>query len=150
MIKPARKISPWWWVAGGCAALLVLTIAAGVVTAILGWHTLVARFQAGDFSCLPSDLPRYPGATFAGQSYDLNANSTPGNYCEMKYRTSDSPDTVLGIYYAKLNGGNWEVVSNEGRPEIDFQNTKNQRKHGSVMVAARDGYTEITVDYYSP
>jgi len=148
--RPVRRISPWWWVAGGCAALLVLTIAAGVVVAILGWHSLVERFQAGGFSCLPSDFPKYPGATYAGQSYDLNANTTPGNFCEMKYRTSDNPDTVLGIYYARINSGHWEVVSNEGRPEIDFQNTQNHRKHGSVKVAAGDAYTEITVDYYSP
>ena len=152
MSTPARRISPWWWVAGGCVALLVLTIAAGVVVAIVGWHALVGRFTTGGFSCLPADFPTYPGATFAGQTYDLNANTTPGNFCEMKYSTNDPSDTVLDVYASRLNSGNWEVVpTTPVTPgEIDFQNKKNSRKHGSIVVDGSGGHTGITVDYYSP
>jgi len=146
---PARRISPWWWVAGGCAALLLLTIAAGTVVAILGWHAVVARFQAGGFSCLPSDFPKYPGASYAVEQYDLNANTTPGNFCEMGYRTNDSTDSAQTFYLDQLNSGPWEVTSGTGA-QIVFEATKNHRKHGTVDVAVKDGYTEITIDYYSP
>src|SRR6266851_3640731 len=88
-------------------------------------------------------------ATFAGQSYDLNANTTPGNFCEMAYRTNDSTDSAESFYLERLNSGPWNVTSGTGT-QIVFEATKNHRKHGTVDVAVKDGYTEITIDYYSP
>jgi hypothetical protein len=146
---PARRISPWWWVAGGCAAVLVLTIAAGVVVAILGSHALLARFEAGGFSCLPSDFPNYPGAKLADQQYDLNANTTPVSFCQMTYRTGDSTDSAQTFYLDRLNTGPWDVTSGTGT-QIVFEATRNHRRHGTVDVTAKDGYTQITIDYYSP
>jgi hypothetical protein len=146
-----RRISPWWWVAGGCAALLVLTIVAGVLVFSLSWNAIQQRAKNGGFSCLPSDLPGYPGARFDGESFGLNENATPGNFCEMKYRTSDSADTVLSTYPTRLNGAHWYAsVSSTSTDEIDFFSTSNARHHGVVKVTAGDGYTEITIDYYSP
>jgi hypothetical protein len=139
-----RKISQWWWAAGGCAALLVLTIATGVVVSILVWNSRL--------SCLPSDFPIYPGATFSGQTYDSKAKATPGNSCLRTYRTNDSPDTVLDVYAAKLNTGHWEIVRNfpPTQGQIDFRDATNHRKHGSVTVLTFGGATEIMVAYYSP
>lgn len=152
MSTPApRRVSPWWWVAGGCVALIVLTIVAGVLVFALSWNAIQQRAKNGGFSCLPSDLPAYPGATFDGESYGLNENATPGNFCEMKYRTSDSTDTVISTYQARLNTTQWYAgVNATNANEIDFFNKSNAHHQGTVRVTAGDGYTEITIDYYSP
>ena len=152
MSVPApRRISPWWWVAGGCAALLVLAILAGVLAVTLGWHAIEQRAKNGGFSCLPSDLPGYPGAAFDSEGFGANENSTPGNFCEMKYRTPDSTDTVISTYVARLNTGQWYAsVGATASDEIDFFSKTNAHHHGTVKVAAGAGYTEITIDYYSP
>lgn len=137
--------------AGGCAALLVLTIVAGVVAVAVGWNAITERAKNGGFSCLPSDLPKYPDASFDNESYGLNENATPGNFCEMKYRSSDSVDTVISTYQARLNTGHWYAsVKTTAPDEIDFYNTTNAHHHGTVTATAGDGFTEITIDYYSP
>jgi len=50
---PPRRRTWIWWVAGGCALLLIL----GVGGAVIGGVALVNRLQHGDFACLPSDFP---------------------------------------------------------------------------------------------
>lgn len=137
--------------AGGCAALLVLAILAGVLVFALSWNAITQRAKSGGFNCLPSDLPLYPHATFDDESFGLNENATPGNFCEMRYRTSDSADTVLSTYLPRLNGGQWYASANSTSPdEIDYFSKSNAHHHGRVTVTAGDGYTEITIDYYSP
>ena len=53
-----------WWVAAGCSVLILL----GLVGAVAGGKALFDRFQHGGFACLPSDFPRYPGATVSSES----------------------------------------------------------------------------------
>lgn len=117
----------------------------------LSWNAIQQRAKNGGFSCLPSDLPVYQGAKFDDESFGLNENATPGNFCEMRYRTSDSSDTVISTYTTRLNTGQWYASVNATAPdEIDFFSKTNGHHQGTVKVTAGDGYTEITIDYYSP
>jgi hypothetical protein len=137
-----------WWLAGGCALLVAVVI----VGAVLAWSAFSYRLQHGGFNCLPSDFPTYPGSTFGGEQYNLNA-PTPGNACNMVFESKDSVATVRDFYANRLNAGDWQVTSNsETTGQITFRNVKNVKTvstNGSVNVAVRGNGAEITVQYYS-
>jgi hypothetical protein len=137
-----------WWLAGGCALVVVLVIA-GVA---LAGSALTYRFQHGGFSCLPSDFPTYPGSTLGGETYDLNA-PTPGNSCHMVFESKDGVATVMDFYASRLDAGDWHVTSSsQTSGQIAFRKVKNVKKmstNGTVDVAVRGSGTEITVQLYS-
>ncbi len=90
----------------GCIVVIVLAIAG----LSLGANSLISRLQHGGFSCLPSDFPVYPGATYAQENFNLNAGAptpTPGNTCQMVFESNDSAGTVLDFYQSRLDSGGW-------------------------------------------
>src|SRR6267143_3501279 len=75
-VPPPRGSRSWiWWVAGGCAVLLVI----GAVGAGFGIYSLVNRFQHGGFSCLPSDFPSYPGAAVVNETTKVGNEFSSGD-----------------------------------------------------------------------
>jgi hypothetical protein len=109
----------------------------------------VYRLGQGGFSCLPSDFPKYPGATFGQISVSLN-DPTPGNYCEMILDSRDAVGAVRNFYVSKLDSGDWQVTATDVEMgTISFRSTKRARTTGTVAVVSRSSYTEITVQLYS-
>lgn len=60
--------------------------------------------KQGSATCLPSDFPRYPGAAYAGFTFDLNG-AYPGNTCHTVFESDDDVATVTAFYQGKLNTG---------------------------------------------
>jgi hypothetical protein len=55
------------------------------------------------------------------------------------------------FYESRLGTGGWQVTSsNRDVGQIDFRNITRAKTAGTVQVAAKDGYAEITVQLYSP
>jgi hypothetical protein len=132
-------------VAIGCVFSLLVVI----VLVVVAWSLVTQRFMHGGYSCLPSDFQTYPGSTFAGETYDLNA-PTPGNSCQMMFDSSQSPDAVYTYYTSNLNTGEWQVVSSDPTSRhIAFRSTRKPKTSGTVDIGVRDGHAEYTVQLYS-
>jgi hypothetical protein len=128
------------WVAG-CSTVIVLT----VVGAGYGTYSLVQGVKNGSVTCLPSDFPRYPGATYARFSFDLNGEY-PGNTCHAVFESNDDVATVTSFYQSKLNTGAWQVTSfGDPAGTVTFQPAKRAAPFGTLQVAATNGPTEITI-----
>jgi len=142
---PARRISPWWWVAGGCAIVLVLA-AAGVG---YGVYSLVHPYLTGERTCLPSDFPTYPGAARGDETFELNG-TYPGNTCHMTFVSSDDVTTITAFYKSKLSSGNWrDTNSGKTDGQINFQPAGGGRPFGTVTVAVGQTGTDIAIDLFS-
>src|SRR6202162_5402623 len=105
----ARRSRVWiWWVAGGCALLLVLAVVGGAI----GITSLVNSFQHGGLTCLPSDFPKYPGTTVVNEQTFYGGGVAPGDSksCRMTLDSSDNVATVTAYFRDNLNGGDWNVV----------------------------------------
>lgn len=141
-----RQSNAWiWWLAGGCAVVVVLVIAG----AALGAVGLKNRFVQGGFSCLPSSFPKYPGSSFAGENYTLNG-ATPGNACQVMFESNDSPTAVVDFYASRLDTGDWRVTTSDSTAGVVmFRSVKKARVTGTVSVAVHGSRTEVTVQLYS-
>lgn len=133
-----------WWLAGGCALLLVL----GLVGAVVGGVALYGSFQRGAFSCLPSDFPNYPGATVTSENTNTGTAVAPGDSksCLMVLHSNDDIATVASFYNEKLSSGDWKVtafVSTYG--QIRFHRVSSEATVGLVQVQARGQQTVITI-----
>lgn len=143
LAKRRRSGGCIWWVLGGCALILVLALAG----AGLGAVSLYNSFK--HYTCLPSDFPSYPGATTANYTFALNG-PTPGNSCNMVYRSKDSESAVFDFYQGRLSTGGWQATATDpGTGQITFRNVKRAKTSRTVDVAAKNGYTEITIQLYS-
>jgi hypothetical protein len=132
-------------VLAGCSTVIVLT-AVGVG---YGIYSLVQGVKHGSVTCLPSDFPRYPGATYAGFTFELNG-VYPGNTCHAVFDSNDDVATVAAFYQSKLNTGAWQVTSIGNQPDrVTFLPTKSAVPFGTVQVAVRNTYTEITIDLFT-
>ena len=131
------------WVAG-CSIVLVLTVV-GIGYVV---HSLANGFRYGSFTCLPSDFPRYPGATFAGQLYQIGGTH-PGNTCHIVFESNDDVETVTAFYQSKLNSGDWVTSSGNPAGQVSFQVAKNAQPFGTVNVAVSTMHTEITIDLFT-
>jgi hypothetical protein len=131
---------------GGCALIVVVVIAG----AFIGGAALFHYYQQGGLNCLPSDFPAYPGTGPGAYNYELNG-ATPGSSCNMVFHSQDSTSTVLDFYESRLGAGVWQISSsNRDTGQIDFRKVNSAKTNGSVQVLAKDGYTEITIQLYSP
>jgi len=136
---PPRSRRWLWWLAGGCVVLLLL----GVIGAVAGGKVLVDRFQHGAFTCLPSDFPRYPGATVSSESTYTGTN---GAECRMTFDSND-PVTSVGPYYqSHLNSGDWSVASVEfSSGTIRFHRRSRPQTAGTVELTELGQGTRIGV-----
>jgi hypothetical protein len=131
---------------GGCALIIVVVIAG----AFVGGAALLHYYQQTGLNCLPSDFPAYPGTGPGAYNYQLNG-TVPGSSCNMVFHSNDSTSTVLDFYESRLAAGGWQVTSsNRDVGQIDFRKVNSAKTTGSVQVLAKDGYTEITIQLYSP
>lgn len=139
MSSPRQSRRWLWWLGGGLALLLVMTIAGGV----WGVTTLVHRFQSGGLTCLPSDFPRYPGT--ATMSLAVSVESSPKR-CEATFESQDPVTTVEPYYESHLNSGDWAVgsVSHEAGT-ITFSRRSKATVTGTVRLQELKQGTEISV-----
>lgn len=140
-----RRSHTWiWWVAGGCAVLLVL----GLVGAGIGVYNLVNSFQHGGFTCLPSDFPAYPGATVVSENTSFGTGVAPGDSrsCRMVLESNDDSATVTAFYNEKLSSGDWKVVAYVASVgQIQFQRTSRPETVGTIDFLGRGQRTEIHI-----
>ena len=123
--------------------LLLAVVGIGYVV-----HSLANGFRYGSYTCLPSDFPRYPGATFAGQLYQIGGTH-PGHTCHIVFESNDDVETVTAFYQSKLNTGDWVTSSGNPAGQVSFQLAKNTQPFGTIHVAASTTHTEITIDVFS-
>lgn len=145
---PPRSRTWIWWVAGGCAVLLVL----GLVGAGVGAYNLVNSFQHGGFACLPSDFPNYPGATVASENTYVGTGVPAGDSkrCTMVLESNDDSTTVIAFYNDKLNSGDWKVtayIASSG--QIQFHRASRPLTVGVIDFLSRGQHTEIQLQLYS-
>ncbi len=136
---------PWiWWLAGGCALLLVIAL----VGAGFGVYSLVNSFQRGGFACLPSDFPSYPGSKVTSEHTYVGTGVAPGDSksCQMGLRSNDDVATVTAFYNDKLSTGDWQVtafISSVG--QIQFHRVSRPATFGLVQLLGRGQQTEIQI-----
>jgi hypothetical protein len=143
-IAPPRS-RPWiWWLAGGCALLLVI----GLVGAGFGIYSFVNSFSKGSFACLPSDFPSYPGATVTSFNTHFGTGVAPGDSksCLMVLQSNDDAATVTAFYNDNLNTGDWHVtafISSYG--QIQFHRVSRPATVGLVQLLGKGKQTEIRI-----
>lgn len=144
-----RRSKAWiWWVAGGCAVVLVLAVIGGAI----GIVSLVNSFQHGGLTCLPSDFPGYPGTTVVSENTTIGSGAAPGDskLCRMTLASNDSVATVTAFYNEKLNSGDWKVVNfNDSSGEIQFQRASRPLTVGIVDLLGRGTGSEIRIELSS-
>jgi hypothetical protein len=140
-----RRSKPWiWWVAGGCALVLVLAIVGGAI----GIASLVNSFQHGGLTCLPSDFPKYPGTTVVNEQTFYGGGVAPGDSksCRMTLDSSDNVATVTAYFRDKLNSGDWKVASySDSSGQIQFQRVSRPLTVGTVELLGRGSSSEINI-----
>jgi len=133
-----------WWVAGGCALLLIL----GVGGAVIGGAALVNRLQHGDFACLPSDFPSYPGAAVTGEKTYFGTGVAPGDSreCTESLDSDDDVATVTDFYTSRLSSGDWKITSSDrANGTISFARISRPQTVGAVTLLGRGTHTVINI-----
>lgn len=147
-IAPRRSRAWIWWLAGGCAVLLVL----GLVGAGVGVYNFVNSLQHGAFACLPSDFPSYPGATVTGENSFVGTGVAPGDSkrCTMILESNDDSTTVIAFYNDKLNTGDWKVTAYiDSIGQIQFHRVSRPQTEGVIDFLSRGQHTEIQLQLLS-
>jgi hypothetical protein len=133
-----------WWLAGGCALLLVIAIAGGTY----GIVSLVHSFQSGSLSCLPSDFPHYPGATVTRDYTTVGTNVAPGDSreCQETLDSNDDVSTVTDFYASRLNSGDWKISADDrANGELKFRRVSRPQTVGVVDLLGRGQRTVIQI-----
>jgi hypothetical protein len=143
-IAPPRSRSWIWWLAGGCALLLVI----GLVGAGFGFYSFVNSFSHGSFACLPSDFPSYPAATVRSENTHFGTGVAPGDSksCLMVLESTDDVATVTTFYNENLNIGDWQVtafISSYG--QIQVHRVSRPATLGLVQLLGKGQQTEIKI-----
>ena len=141
---PYRSRAWIWWIVGGCAVLIL--VAAGAMA--LGGAYLFNQFQHGSFSCLPSDFPTYPGATFSGQYTYVGGNVAPGDTheCQITLESQDDVTTVTGFYQSHLSSGDWTIKSyDSANGTISFSRSSRPATVGTLQLLGRGQHTEVQI-----
>jgi hypothetical protein len=143
------RTRPWiWWLAGGCALLLVI----GLVGAGFGVYSLVNSFKGASFACLPADFPSYPGATVASEVTSFGTGVAPGDSksCRMVLESTDGSVTVTAFYDDNLRTGDWIVIADlPSNGQIQFQRASRPQAGGVVQLLAKGQQTEIRIQFDS-
>jgi len=144
---PSRSFKWVWWLAGGCALLVVIALIAGG----LGLSSLVNSFEHGGFSCLPSDFPSYPGATVSSENTYVGTGVPAGDTkrCSMVLESNDDATTVTSWYSSNLNSGDWSASSDSASGTVRFENRSRPSTNGTIELLGRGQHTEIRITLYS-
>ena len=144
-----RRSRGWiWWVAGGCALLLVLGLGVG----IWGLVSAVKSFQQGGFTCMPSDFPRYPGASVTGDYTTVGTKVAPGDSreCQETLDSNDDVATVTDFYASRLNSGDWKIRANDAaNGEVRFARVSKPQNVGVIDLLSRGRHTVIQIKFDS-
>ena len=148
--QPAvRRPRTWlWWLGGGCALLLVLVIGGG----IWGISSLVNAVQHGQLSCMPSDFPRYPGATVTRDYTYFGSGIAPGDSreCQESLTSTDNVSTVSSYYTSQLSSGDWKVSANDTTTgQISFSRRSKPTNIGVIQLLGQGEHTVIVIKYDS-
>ncbi len=140
---PRRSRSWIWWLAGGCAILLVI----GAVGVGFGVYSLVNRFQHGGFSCLPSDFPSYPGASAVNENAQVGNEFSPGDNsrCTMVFESNDGLEIVTAFYRSEVNATDWTITSPVSNGEFQFQRRSRPQTVGTVALVGSGQHTVIHI-----
>jgi hypothetical protein len=148
-VQGARRSRRWlWWVAGGCALILVLAGVGGVWAVT----SLVRSFQSGSLSCLPSDFPRYPGATVTRDYTYFGTNVAPGDSkeCQETLTSDDDVAAVTAFYASHLDSGDWKVTkSDNANGQISFTRRSKTQNVGVIQLLGRGQHTVIEIKFDS-
>jgi len=145
---PAARSFKWvWWLAGGCALLVVIALIAGG----LGLSALVTSFERGGFSCLPSDFPNYPGAAVSSENTYVGTGVPAGDTkrCTMVLESNDDVNTVTSWYSSNLNSGDWSATSDTASGTVRFEKRSRPSTSGTIELLGRGQHTEIRITFYS-
>ena len=113
---------------------------------------LVHSVQQGNFSCLPSDFPRYPGATVTRDYTYFGTGVAPGDSreCQESLSSSDDVATVTAFYMSHLNSGDWKVTANDtSNGVISFGRQSKAKNVGAVQLLGRGNHTVIQIKFDS-
>src|SRR5438477_2338005 len=140
-----RRSRMWLRVLAGCSTVFVLSAVGGGY-----WiYSYVQSLKSGAVTCLPSDFPKYPGAVYGGETYDMN-NTYPGSTCQLVLESNDDVATVMAFYQSKLSIGAWQVTSSGSQEDrVNFQPAKSDAPFGTVQFAVRNTRTQITIDTFT-
>jgi hypothetical protein len=111
--------------------------------------SLVHSLQSADATCLPTDFPRYPGATIAAESFEMfGPNIAPGDTrkCVVGYQTSDDQATVTDYFASRLEVGDWRVTAtNRDAGQIKFRRISKPSIVGTIDIAVKNDKTRISI-----
>jgi hypothetical protein len=144
---PRRGSLRWqWWVAGGCALLLVGSVSLTVLGVAL-FHGV----QSGLTSCLPHDFPAYTSAHVKNNN-DLAGTWLPegdSHECRQTLDTRDDVATVDRFYASHLDSGDWKVVDNFAADgHIDFRRISRPLTVGTIQILGGFG-SRIFIELFS-
>jgi hypothetical protein len=143
--NPRQSNLRWlWFVAGGCALLLLI----GAAGAVVGGLALVKKFQQGGFACLPSDFPSYPGATITFEKTYVGTGLPAGDtsQCQQTLDSNDDVATVTEYYAGRLDTDDWRITSNDTtNGVIKFARRSRPQTAGTVELLGRGQHTSIQV-----
>jgi hypothetical protein len=144
---PRRSFAWVWWLAGGCAVLVVIAVIAGAI----GFSSLVSSLQHGGFSCLPQDFPTYAGATVSSENTYVGSGLPAGDTkrCTMVLESSDDVNTVSSWYSSNLDSGDWSASADAATGIVRFENRSTPSTNGTVELLGRGQHTEIRIVVYS-
>lgn len=148
MRAPRRSRTWLWWVAGGCAVLLVLGVGAGIWGAV----SLAHAVQQGSLSCMPSDFPRYPGATVTRDYTYFGTGVAPGDSreCQESLSSDDGVATVSAFYTSQLNSGDWQILANDRtNGQIRFTRRSRTQDVGIIQMLGRGQHSDIAIKFDS-
>lgn len=146
---PQRRSRSWmWWVAGGCAVVLLLGVAGAVVAGV----ALVNKIQSGGLTCLPSDFPKYPNAQVTRVYTYVGSGVAPGDSSECQETLSSDDDvaTVTSFYSAQLDSGDWSVTAiDRANGQIRFARRSKNQQVGVVQLLGQGQHTVVEIRFDS-
>ena len=125
-----------------------MLILIGGASLVWGAVSLVNRVQQGGFSCLPSDFPKYPGATVTRDFTYVGTNVAPGDSreCQETLESNDNSTAVTDFYVSNLNSGDWNITANDrANGELKFRRASRPQTVGVVALLARGQHTVIEI-----
>jgi hypothetical protein len=142
---PPPRSRRWiWWVAGGCALLLVIAIVGGAV----GIVSLVRSLQSVGLTCLPADFPQYQGATVAREYTYVGSGTAPGDSheCQESLDSNDDATTITAYYTSHLNSDDWKITGTDtANGEIRFSRVSRPLTVGVIDILGRGQHAVIEV-----